>query len=159
MAQGTFTLFNEFSKSIGDGRLDLDTHTLKFALISTTTTATAAVPCWGSGGSTNLSTNEVSGGTSYVAGGKSLSSVTWTQSGGVATLDASDLSGANKWAQDVAGPTNIKTGILYSDSATNKDCIGFMDMTADGGTTAISLQAGDISVTWNASGILTHTVN
>jgi hypothetical protein len=27
MAQGTITLFDEFSKSIGDGRIDLDTHT------------------------------------------------------------------------------------------------------------------------------------
>jgi hypothetical protein len=158
MAQGTFTLFNEAAISLMDGRIDLDTDTLKFALISTVPVATAAVPCWGAGGTTNLSSNEVSG-DGYAAGGKELTTVAWTQTGGVGTLSADPLSGADKWAQDGAGPTNIKTGILYSDSATNKDAIGFMDMTADGGTTAISLQAGDISVTWNVAGIFTHTVN
>jgi len=158
MAQGSFTLFNEFAESSMDGRIDLDTHTLKFALTSTVPAATDAVPCWGAGGSTNLSTNEVSG-DNYTAGGKTLATVTWVRTLGVSTLDAADLSGADKWAQHASGPNNIKTGILYSDTATNKDAIGFMDMTADGGTTAISLQAGDISVTWNAAGIFTHTVN
>lgn len=158
MSQGTFTLFNEFAESSMDGRIDLDTDVLNFALISTTTVATAAVPCWGAGGDTNLSTNEVTG-NNYAAGGKTLASVTWTQALGVGTLDAVDLAGADKWAQHATGPSDIRTGVLYSDTATNKDCIGFMDLTADGGTTAISLVAGDISVTWNAAGILTHTVN
>lgn len=156
MAQGTITLFNEFAESLGDGRIDMDTHTFKAALTSTVPSATDAIPCWGVGGTTNESSNEVSAGGGYTAGGISLSSVTWTQTSGVCKFDAADIS----WTSSASGdPTNIKTLIIYSNTATNKDCVGFMDMTTDGGTTAISLLSGNISVTWNASGIFTHTVN
>ena len=161
MAQGTITLFNEFSKSIADGRIDLDTHTIKAALVTLqvggtpTIAATNAVPCWGAGGSTNLASSEVAAGGGYTAGGISLTFVTWTQSSGVATFDAADIS----WTSAASGdPATIKTLVLYSDTATNKDAIGFMDMTTDG-ITAISLLSGNVSVTWNASGIFAHTVN
>lgn len=159
MAQGTITLFNEFAKSIADGRIDIDTHTIKAALTTLqvggtpTIAATNAVPTWGAGGSTNLATSEVSAGGGYTAGGISLSSVTWTLSGAVATFDAADISWTSAGSGD---PTTIKSLVLYSDTATNKDAIGFMDMTSDG-TTAISLLSGDINVTWNASGIFTNT--
>ena len=153
MAQGTVTLFHEFSKSIGDGRIDLDTDTIKVALTSTVPAATDAVPTWGAGGTTNESSNEVSAGGGYTAGGETLSGVTWTQSSGTATFDDT---GNVTWTSSASGdPTNIKTAIIYSDTATNKDCIGFVDMTADGGTTAISLLTGDITITWNGSGIFT----
>lgn len=161
MAQGTITLFNEFAESIADGRIDLDTHTFKAALTTLQVggtpqiAATDAVPCWGAGGSTNLSSSEVSAGGGYTAGGIALSSVTWAESSGVATFDAADIS----WTSSASGdPATIKSLVLYSDTATNKDAVGFMDMTADG-TTAISLLSGDISVAWNASGIFTVTVN
>lgn len=162
MAQGTITLFNEFAESIADGRLDLDTHTFKVALTTLQVggtpqiAATDAVPCWGAGGSTNLQSSEVSAGGGYSAGGITLTGVTWTQTGGVCTLDAT-LNPS--WTSSGAGdPTNIKSLILYSDTATNKDAVGFMDVTSDG-ITAISLLSGNITVTWNASGIFTHTVN
>lgn len=152
MAQGTLTLFHEFSESIGDGRIDMDSDTFKAAFTSTVPSASDAVPCWGAGGSTNLSSNEVSAGGGYTAGGQALTSVTWVQSSGTATFDSADPS----WTSSGSGdPTNIKTLIIYSDTATNKDAVGFMDMTTDGGTTAISLLSGDITVTVNASGYVT----
>ena len=151
MAQGTITNFQNFSKTIS-GTIALGADVLKFALTSTVPAASDAVPCWGAGGTTNESTNEVSAGGGYTTGGVTLGSVTWTQSGGTATLDAADPS----WTSSGSGdPTNIKSGIMYSNTATNKDCINWMDMTADGGTTAISLLSGDINVTLNASGIMT----
>jgi len=160
MAQGTITLFNEFAESIADGRIDMDTHTFKAALTTLSVTggisATDAVPTWGAGGTTNLATSEVSAGGGYTSGGIALSSVTWTQSGGVATFDAANISWTSAGSGD---PTTIKSLVIYSDTATNKDAIGFMDMTADAGTTAISLLSGDISVNWNASGIFALTVN
>ena len=151
MAQGTITLFQNFSKTIS-GTIALGADTFYLALTSTVPTAGDAVPTWGAGGTTNESSNEVSAGGGYTANGVALTSVTWTQSSGTATWDAADPS----WTSSGSGdPTNIKTGIFYSNTATNKDCVGFMDMTADGGTTAISLLSGDINVTLNASGILT----
>jgi len=155
MAQGTFSLFNEFAESIADGRIDLDTHTFKAAFTSTVPADTDAVPTWGAGGTTNESSNEVSAGGGYTAGGEALTSVTWGQTSGVATFDSANTT----WTSSASGdPTDIKSLILYSDTATNKDCVGWMDMTADGGTTAISLLSGDITVTWHASGLFTVTV-
>lgn len=159
MAQGTITLFDEFSESIADGRLDLDTHTFKVALTTLqvggtpTIAATNAVPTWGAGGTTNLAASEVAAGGGYTAGGITLTSVTWAQTAGVATFDAADV----LWTSSASGdPATIKSLIVYSDTATNKDAIGFMDCTANG-TDAISLLSGNISVAWNASGLFTTT--
>ncbi len=159
MAQGTLILFDEFAESIADGRLDLDLHSFKIALttlqvgVTATIAKTDAVPTWGAGGTTNLSTSEVAAGGGYTAGGILLSTVTWVRAGGVATFDAADVS----WTSAAAGdPATIKTAIIYSDTATNKDALGYIDMTGDG-VTAISLLAGDVSVAFNAGGIFTLT--
>ena len=156
MAQGTFVLFHEFSESIGDGRIDLDTDTFRVGLTTLqaggtpTITAADAVPTWGAGGTTNLAASEVAAGGGYTAGGNTLTSVTWSQTTGTATFDAADTS----WTASAGSPTTIKTAVIYDDTATNKDALGFIDMTADG-TTAISLVAGDINIVFNASGIFT----
>ena len=159
MAQGTLALCNEFAKSIADGRIDIDTDTFKVGLVTLqvggtpTIAETDPVPTWGAGGTTNLAASEVAAGGGYAAGGITLASLTWALSGAVATWDAADVA----WTSSGSGdPTTIKTLVIYSDTAANKDALGFVDMTADG-TTAISLLAGDISVAWNASGIFTNT--
>jgi len=160
MAQGTLALFHEFAESVGDGRIDLDTATFKIAFVTLqvggtpSIAKTDAVPCWGAGGTTNLSTSEVSAGGGYTTGGEALTSVTWQQdTPGVATFDAADVT----WTSSASGdPATIKTAVIYSDTATNKDCVGFIDMTADG-TTAISLLSGDITVAFGANGIFTLT--
>ena len=161
MTQGTITLFNEFSKSIADGRIDLDTDTIKAAFTTLqaggtpTIAATDPIPCWGAGGSTNLQSSEVAAGGGYTAGGKALSSISWAQAAGVGTFDAADLTWTSAGSGD---PATIKTLVLYSDTAANKDAIGFMDLTTDG-ITAISLLSGNITITWNVLGIFTVTVN
>ena len=159
MAQGTLALFDEFAESIGDGRIDLDTDTFMVAFVTLQVGGTPtiakddAVPTWGAGGSTNLNTSEVAAGGGYTAEGDALASVTWSQTAGVATFNAAD----NVWTSSASGdPATIKTAVIYSDTAANKDCIGFVDMTADG-TTAISLLAGDITITWGVGGIFTVT--
>ena len=159
MAQGTLALFDEFAESVGDGRIDLDTDTFKIAFVTLqvggtpSIAKTDAVPCWGAGGTTNLDTSEVAAGGGYTAEGEALTSVTWSQTSGVATFDAADVT----WTSSASGdPATIKTAVIYSDTATNKDCVGFIDMTADG-TTAISLLSGDITVAFGAGGIFTLT--
>jgi hypothetical protein len=143
MAQGTLTLFDKTSISIGDGLFDLDQGTWKVALITNGTVAAAT------DASPVLATyTQVSGGTSYTAGGEAIT-VTWTRSGNTTTFKVT--SGATTWTQDGSGPTNIYQALVYCDSNTNDDCIGFMDMTADGGTTPISLQAGDVTITWDTT--------
>ena len=162
MAQGTVTLFNEFAKAKGDGRINMATDEFKVAFVTLqaggtpTITAADAVPTWGAGGTTNLATSEVAAGGSYVAGGKVVPLTTWLLSGAVTTLD--DDNSNLLWAALAGSPTTIKVGILYSNTAANKDAVGFVDMTTDG-TTAISMVAGPVGIDWNASGILAETAN
>lgn len=80
-----------------------------------------------------------------------------TLAGAVATLDATDFTGANEWARDQSnGSTDIQCMVCWNETSANKECIFVMDMTV--GAVPVSLQAGPISVTWNASGIHTITV-
>lgn len=159
MAQGTLALFDEFAESIGDGRIDLDTDVFKIAFVTLQVGGTPTiakddpVPTWGAGGTTNLDTSEVVAGGGYTAEGETLAGVAWGQVAGVATFDANDV----VWTSAASGdPATIKTAVIYSDTAANKDCVGFIDMTADG-TTAISLLAGDITVAFGVGGIFTLT--
>lgn len=146
MAQGTLTTFEEFRKYLADGSHDLDNDTFKCMLITNTTVPTAATATPDSADFT-----EVSGG-GYTAGGVTLT-VTWTEAGGTATFDSSVNP---SWTQNGTGPTNIYYAIIYNSThAGTNDAVAFIDMTTDGGTTPISLQAGDINITFNASGIFT----
>lgn len=140
MAQGTLTLFEEFSLNIGDGTHDLDADTFKLALITTLPTAAATTPALGD-------FTEVSG-TGYTAGGETLTT-TWTEAGGTSAFR--HTGGTITWTQDGAGPTNIVAGLIYNDTNVGKEAICFIDFTTDGGTTPISLQDGDITWTPEAA--------
>lgn len=149
MAQGTVTVFEEFTKYIGDGSHDLDNDTFKCMLINNTTVPTAATATPDSADFTEVT------GTGYTAGGESLT-ITWTEAGGTATFDSTVNP---SWTQNGAGPTDIYYAIIYNTThAGTNDAVAFVDMTADGGTTPISLQSGDITLTWGASGIFTLAV-
>lgn len=149
MAQGDFTLFEEFAKYIGDGSHDLDSDVIKCMLIDNSTVPTAALATPDSADFTEVT------GTNYTAGGATLT-CTYVEAGGVATFDSSTNP---SWTTSPSGPANIYYAIVYNTShAGTNDAIGFVDMTSDGGTTPISLQSGDISITWNASGLFTVTI-
>lgn len=145
MAQGDFTLFNELSKQLLEGEHDLNaTDTVKVALITNATVPTAATAT-----PTLADFTEVTG-TNYTAGGETIASPAVTVvSGSQYKFDGSNVS----WTQHASGPTNIYYAIVYNDTNASDMAIGFIDMTTDGGTTAISLAAGNISINWNASGI------
>lgn len=153
MARGDFTLFNELAVSISEGRVNLETDTIKLALITNGVTPTAndADPQWGAGSGVDYDGNEVSTAGGYPAGGLECANPSLVRSAAVATFDADDPATI---ARDASGFTNAYYGILYSDTATNKDCIGFLDL--DG---PVSERSGPIDLDWNASGIATITVN
>lgn len=144
MAQGDFTLFEEFAKTIGDGTFDMDSDTFSLKLITTLPTAATATP-------TLSDFTEVSAGGGYTTGGIALTT-TYTEAAGVATFDSSTNP---SWTAAAGSPTNIVAGLIVNGS---DDALGYVDMTTDSGSTAISLVAGDITVTWNASGIFTVTI-
>lgn len=148
MAQGDLTLFNEFSLELLSSTHNLAAggSTVKVALITALPTATEASP-------TLSSFTQVSG-AGYVAGGAEISSQQAVTSVSGSTYKW-DSSANPSWTQNGSGPANIVAALIYNDSDGSDTAIGFIDMTTDGGTTPISLQAGNVSITWNASGILT----
>lgn len=148
MAAGDFKFFAQGIHDIGNKIIDMDTDTIKFGLVTNSTVPTVLIagPCWGAGGSTNFSSTQVTTATSYT-GPITLASVTWTKDNTGAVWDAADPSVI---AQDASGATNIAYAIFYSDTATNKNCIGYMELSTTG---AISLVTGSLTITFNASGI------
>lgn len=127
---------------------DLENDTIKVGLITSTTTPaiTTADPRWGAGGSTNWSTNEVTAGGNYTAGGPTIANPTVTLSGGAGVFDGDDIS----ITQHASNPTNARWGIIYNDTDAGKRALGYIDLGAD-----TDLSNGDFSITWNASGIAT----
>ena len=146
MARGDLTVFEEFSLQLGDSEHDFQSDTLKVGIVDNTITPTAgdATPTWG-----DYSANEVSTGGGYPAGGITLTSVTYTETGGVATLDAADVS----LLQNASGFTDGYWAIVYNDTNATDAAITFVDL---GGP--VSEVDGPITITWNASGIATVTV-
>jgi hypothetical protein len=135
MAQGTLTHFEEFPKALGDKVHDLANDTFKIALITTLPTAADVTPSLGD-------YTEVSG-AGYTPGGEALT-VTWTEAGGV--TDFKQTGGTITWTQNAGGPTNIIAGLIYNSTSVGNEAIAFVDFTADGGSTPISLV--DKNVTW-----------
>lgn len=140
MAQGTLLLFDKTTISLGNGLLDMDAGVYKVALINDTVVAdiTDVTP--------ELATyTQVAGGNGYTTGGEIIT-CTWTRVGSTTTFEVT--SGPTAWTQNGAGPIDIEQALVYNDTNTNDDCIGFIDMTDDGGITPISLQDGNITITW-----------
>jgi hypothetical protein len=150
MAAGDVTLFNEFKEDVGQKIHNLSSDTFKLGLVTNAVTpaATTADPRWGAGGSTNLSSSQVTPGGNYSTGGPTLASTTWSETSGTATFDAADVS----IAQNASNPNNARWGIIYNDTSAGKEAVAFVDL---GGVT--DLTAGAFSITWNASGIFSFT--
>lgn len=115
MAAGTFTLYNSVAELIADGTIDLDTHTFKVQLHTSSYTPNA--------GHDELAdlTNEVSNANGYTTGGVTLAGITWSQTGGVATFDSDPA----QWTASGAGIV-ARYAVLIDTDATNDKLIGYM---------------------------------
>jgi hypothetical protein len=139
MASGMYgiTFLNALKNDLA---LDLDDTTAdRFKVMLVTSSYT---PDFGTHDFKSDVTNEVSG-TGYDAGGKSLSSVTLTQSGGTITFDAADVT----WTSSTI---TARGAVIYDDSLTNDPLIAYIDFGADK-----SSSSGDFVLSFNASGIFT----
>lgn len=146
MAAGDVFFFDQWLVDVQEKLHDLENDSVKVALITSAATpaVTDADPRWGAGGTTNFSSSQVTPGGNYTTGGIAASAPSVTLTGGAAVFDAGDIS----VAQHASNPTNARWGIIYNDTATGKNCIGYVDLGA-----TIDLSAGAFSITWNASGI------
>ncbi len=146
MAAGAFTFYDCFSEAIGDGTIDLDTDTLKVALHTSSYSPTVASDTTQAGLG-----NEVANGNGYTTGGESLAGVTWSQSSGVATLDANDI----EWTAS-GGSITARYAVVYSDTASGSDLIGYF-LLDDTPTDVTATDGNTLTIKWNASGIFTLT--
>lgn len=149
MPQGDVVVFDSFllyqMKGTDEGVFDFGAtpDTINCAIVNNVIvpSETTADPAWGAGGTTNLSTNEETG-TNYPAGGRPCDSLTVVDNAGTIELDFDDPA---VWTQNGGNPTACFWGIIYSDTATNKNCIGYVDL---GGT--FDATTGDLTITWGA---------
>lgn len=107
--------------------------TIKLAFITTTTTPAVndSDPRWGAGGVQNYSTNEVTAGGNYVAGGITLAGTTSTLTGAVTSLNATS---PITIAANAANPTNARWGVFYDSTDAGKHVFGYLDL---GGVTSL----------------------
>jgi len=152
MAVGDIKWFAQALLNLGKKVFDLSGDTIKVGIVTSATapSVTTADPCWGSGGTTNFSSTQVAtGGTSYT-GPQTLANKSWALQSNVPTLRADDIT----LNQDGSGFTDGRYAIIYDDTATNKNCIGFIDLGS-----ARSLATGQLVINFGGAGtdILTLT--
>lgn len=148
MAAGNFTFFNIAKKKLTDGTFDLDTHSFKVAL----TTSSQVLDATFAGTSTDARyadlTNELANGNGYTTTGQALGSVTLTRSTGTVAFDAADPT----WT--FSASKTFKYLVLYDDTDSNDGLVGFWDLDTGGGS--ITISSGGYTITFNASGIFTY---
>jgi len=142
MAAGNWIMYDSAKEYIGDGTIDLDTHTFKILLTTNSYTPDRATHTVKAD-----VTNELSTANGYTAGGATLT-VTWGQTSGTATFDATDVA----WTASGGNIGPFRNAVIYDDTAASDELLCYCvlntsDLTATDGQT--------FTIQFNASGILT----
>jgi hypothetical protein len=149
MAAGKFKVYEPAKKRLADGTFDLDANTFKVGLyLSTSNANTLSV---GTGLLADL-TNEHANANGYTTGGATLSSVTWTNSGGTITFDAAD---PTPWTAS-GGSIVARFAVIYASGTLNGIvnpllCVCLLDTTPADVTTTTG---NTFTIQFSASGIL-----
>ena len=124
----TQAVCNSFKQELLQGLHDLDGHTLKLALYTSSATLGPTT--------TAFSTTNESSGTNSTSGGATISNVAVSLSGTVAFVDFDDVSFSSATISDAAG------ALIYNSSASNR-AIAVLDFgstkSVSGGTLTVSL--------------------
>ena len=124
----TQAVCNSFKEELLQGLHDLDGHTLKLALYTSSATLGPTT--------TAFSTTNESSGTNYTSGGATISNVAVSLSGTVAFVDFDDVSFSSATISDAAG------ALIYNSSASNR-AIAVLDFgstkSVSGGPLTVSL--------------------
>lgn len=145
MARGDVTVFEEAKAKMLDGDW-ASTDNFYCAVCDNTVAPTAATATPVLGDFT-----EVGAGGTYVAGGTNLGALSAlvTEAAGVMTFDSTTNP---TWAQNAGNDVDAYWGIVYNYTDAGKDALLFVDL---GGP--VDMTAGDLTVTWHASGLFTIT--
>lgn len=121
----TFNKFNSFVEAIGQKKHNLNADVLKVMLSNIAPVATNAV---------KADLTDIAAGNGYAAGGSQATGNTYVQASGLAKLLATDVTITASGGSIGA----FRYAILYNDTATNKELIGWFDYGA-----AITLNNGE----------------
>ena len=127
----TQAICDSFKEELLEGTHDLDGHTLKMALYTSSATLGSTT--------TAYSTTNESSGTNYTAGGATISSVTVAKSSSITYVDFADVSWSSATISDAAG------AVIYNSSASDK-AIAVIDFGA-----TKSVTSGTLTVTLPAN--------
>ncbi len=149
MARGSLLVFDATPGYLRDKDIDIAGGTWKCALISNSVASLLVSETDPAIGSTNIT--QVTNGGGY-SNGIALT-LDNSDSGGTVTMKLNTTThtdGKISWTSSVGSPTNIKTAVVYDDAATTPTdaAICYIDMTEDGGTTAVDLASVDIDITF-----------
>jgi hypothetical protein len=147
MAAGDFTIFTQAKNDIQKGVHNIGTDTYKFGLIGNAVppSETTADPRWGAGGTTNFSSQEVTPGGNYAAGGPTIT-LTPALNSPNAKVTASTIN----IAQHASNPTGVYWAIIYNSTSAGKEALGFVEL-----GTNLNLTTGAFSWTPNATALFT----
>lgn len=140
----TAYLFNSARKALLDGTIDLDTDTIKAALLASTYTFSAAHSILA-----DVVAHEVAAGNGYTTGGTALTTAAVTYAAAVAKFTADPAA----WASLTK---TFRFLLIYANKTANGlvnpllGCILLDNTPAD-----IVVTAADYSIQWNANGIFT----
>lgn len=116
----TFILFDEFIRYLGDGTIDLDSHTFKAVLSNTAPNA--------QNNTVLANITQIANGNGYTTGGATLTSVTWAETGsgtGIWRWTAADFS----WTASGGAIATFRYIVVYDDTPTSPadPLVGYWD--------------------------------
>lgn len=114
----TFTFFHEFKNNLGNGAIDLDSHTFKAVLSNT-------APVVGTDDEL-ADVTQIANGNGYTTGGVTLTSVTWSETGaglGVWRFNAADFT----WTASGGSIGPFQYIEIYDDTSTGDKLVGYYD--------------------------------
>lgn len=152
MAAGDLAVFDEaFAYMIDGGWEAADSIKLTLITSAVVPTSSDAVPGMNAGATTTYT--EVAAGGGFTAGGEALDTLAAMTVEAARTMTFDDTGASVVWTQNGASPTDARYGIVYNSSDTGLErAIAWIDLGA-----TVDLTAGDLTITWNASGIFTIT--
>lgn len=122
----TFNKFNSFVEAVAEKVHNLGTDTLKVMLTNTLPTSANAI---------KTDITEIAAGNGYTAGGNTATQSTSSQTSGTYKLVLND---PTAWTAVTSSMATFRYAVLYNDTATNKELVGWWDYGA-----AVTLAVGD----------------
>lgn len=150
-APSALTLYGAFGEHLAEGTIDLDTDTIRAALVTSSYTPNANTHTQRS----DFSANELATANGYTSGGAALTGVAISRTNLVTTFDAGDVS----WTASGGNIGPARYLVLYADVTRNGvtgPLIGYL--TIDSAPADVTITSGSTgTIQWAASGIVTIT--